>query len=53
LTVRIAYVDFDGARALTAVEQLGPEGTIDKEFLGYYCSNVLEALDRLTDWLNR
>jgi len=52
LTVRIAYVDFDGARALSAVEHMGPEGVIDAEFLGLYCANVLEALNRLAGWLS-
>ena len=43
LTARLAYVDFDGARALRAV---------DDEFLKDPCGRILEAADRIIGWLN-
>ena len=52
LTARIAYVDFDGARAIAAAEQIPPDQTLDLNFLETYCRNCLEAVDRLCSWLN-
>ncbi len=51
LTARVAYVDFDGARALAALEVLGPEATVDEPFLRTHCGQVLEAHERLAGWL--
>jgi aspartate aminotransferase len=51
LTARLAYVNFDGARALAAAEALPPDRPIDKEFLERYCARTLEAADRLAQWL--
>ncbi len=51
LTARIAYVDFDGARALAAIEQL-PRGTVPNEqFLREYAPNVVIAVERILEWL--
>ena len=51
LTARIAYVDFDGARALAAAEVLPRDRPLDERFLQTYCVQVLQAMDRLCDWL--
>jgi aspartate aminotransferase len=51
LTVRIAYVDFDGARALAALEVLGAEAPVTEDFLRAHCAAVLEAHERLVAWL--
>jgi aspartate aminotransferase len=51
LTARIAYVDFDGARALAAVEQLPRDAQLDEGFLRTNCPLVLEAIDRLVAWV--
>jgi aspartate aminotransferase len=51
LTTRIAYVDFDGAKALAAAEQIGLESPIEEEFLRTHCSNVITATDKLCDWV--
>jgi aspartate aminotransferase len=53
LTARIAYVDFDGARALAAAETLPRHEALDDAFLRAYCAPVLTALDRLCDWITR
>lgn len=52
LTARIAYVDFDGARALAALEVLGADASVDEGFLRTHCAAVVEAHERLADWLS-
>jgi aspartate aminotransferase len=51
LTARLAFVDFDGARALAAAEQIPAEQELGEEFLRQYCEKVLTAIDRLCNWL--
>ncbi len=52
LTARLAYVDFDGVRAIAAVEQMKNNSVIKaEEFLEIYCSNTLEAVDLICAWL--
>ncbi|MFH1681152.1 MAG: aminotransferase class I/II-fold pyridoxal phosphate-dependent enzyme [Candidatus Eisenbacteria bacterium] len=51
LTARIAYVDFDGARALAAVEQMPRDAVLDEEFLSAYAGNVTEAVGRIAAWV--
>jgi len=50
LTARLAYVDFDGARALAAIEVLPRDRAIGEDFLRTYCDRTLQAMDRLCDW---
>ncbi|MBT8494559.1 MAG: pyridoxal phosphate-dependent aminotransferase, partial [Deltaproteobacteria bacterium] len=50
LTVRIAYVDFDGAAALEAARDLGE---LDETFVRQYCANVVLAIEALCAWLGR
>ena len=49
LTVRMAYVDFDGAKALAAVDTNRP---IDQEFLLAHCPKLVGAMNSIDDWLN-
>jgi aspartate aminotransferase len=51
LTARIAYVDFDGARALAAAERRPHDGPLGDRFLHDYTSAVVEAIQRMTDWV--
>lgn len=51
LTVRMAFVDFDGACALAAAEQIPAEQELDSEFLRQYCERSLTAIDRICGWL--
>ena len=51
LTVRFAYVDFDGARALEAVSVIPREQPLEETFLRGYTPRVLAAMERLTTWL--
>ncbi len=50
-TVRLAYVDFDGARALAAAETISPEDPLTEEFTKTYCSHMLEGTNKIVDWL--
>jgi len=51
LAARLAYVDFDGARALAALEGMPAATTIDEEFLRTYCGQVMRAVELLADWV--
>lgn len=51
LTARLSYVDFDGARAMAALEAAGPTREVDAEFLEHYCGRTLEAVARLAKWM--
>jgi aspartate aminotransferase len=51
LTTRLAYVDFDGARAMAAAIQVPYHKDLDEEFLRYYCSAPLTAVERICDWI--
>ncbi len=53
LTARLAYVDFDGARALAAAEKIPSQSGVDTDFLKTYCGGVLTALNRIFEWLHK
>ena len=52
LTARIAYVNFDGARALAMAQLTPADKPLDEEFLRNCCSGVLRAIDLICDWFN-
>ncbi len=52
LSARIALVDFDGAQALHALHQMAPEASLGDDFLRDHCTKVVQAVDRLCDWLH-
>lgn len=51
LTARIACVDFDGARALAAAEQISSEQELGEDFLVTYCEKVTTATTIMCEWL--
>jgi len=51
LTARLAYVDFDGARALEAAERLPPDAPIEPSFVQAHCGPSLDAVDHICQWL--
>jgi len=53
LSARLACVDFDGAKALAALEVLPPNAEVGPELLARLCGNVLEGTDRMAEWLAR
>jgi aspartate aminotransferase len=52
LTARIAYVDFDGARALAAAEQVAADTALGGDFLESWCGRMLTAVDRICHWMH-
>jgi aspartate aminotransferase len=51
LTARLAYVDFDGARALQASKAEPFEKQLPDDFIDKWCSNVIEAVDKIVHWV--
>jgi aspartate aminotransferase len=51
LTARLAYVNFDGCRALAAAEAIPAHEPLNEEFLRRRCAATLEAFERLCAWL--
>lgn len=52
LTARLALVDFDGARALAALEERAEGDPVDDSFLDEHCGVVLQAVDLLSEWVS-
>lgn len=50
LTARLAYVDFDGARALEAVAVIPREQPLDETFLRRHAPRVVEAIELICAW---
>ncbi|MFQ5606619.1 MAG: pyridoxal phosphate-dependent aminotransferase, partial [Candidatus Zixiibacteriota bacterium] len=53
LTARMAYVDFDGAGALRASEEIGLDDDLTSDFCERHCGRVVEAMSRIVEWVNR
>jgi len=53
LTMRIAYVDFDGRAAMDASRAAPPGSDLGEDFVRAYCGRVWEAVDRLCEWIGR
>ncbi len=53
LTARLAYVDFDGSKALAAGETISPDKPLPDTFAEQYCRRVTEAIRLLADWLSQ
>tara|TARA_Y100001934_G_scaffold283134_1_gene400703 strand:+ start:2399 stop:3682 length:1284 start_codon:yes stop_codon:yes gene_type:complete len=51
LTLRQAFVDFDGQGALDGAAAVPAEQSLDENFLRQYCGNCTTAMDRIVDWL--
>jgi len=51
LTARMAYVDFDGGRALSASETIPLDQPLPDEFIDQWCPKVIEATRILINWL--
>ena len=51
LTARIAYVDFDGARALAASQRIPLDRELEETFLRTYCKASVEAVDLICAWI--
>ena len=51
LSVRIAFVDFDGARAMAALETRPQGEPVGQALLATHCQNVLAAMERIARWV--
>ena len=51
-TARMAYVNFDGGRALEAASTVPLDDLLSENFLRSYCGDVLNAVGRVSNWLN-
>lgn len=51
LTARLAYVDFDGAKALAASELTPLDKPLPDNFTQIYCWTVIEAVKKIVDWI--
>jgi aspartate aminotransferase len=51
LTARLAYVNFDGKKALEAAYQIPSELPLNEHFLYSYCAGPLVATEALCNWL--
>lgn len=51
LTARMAYVDFDGARMLSALANQEKAYQPDVEFLETHCPNVVKAIRKICEWV--
>ena len=50
LTARLAYVNFDGAKALSASETIPLDQPLPDDFFNRWCGDVLEATQRIVEW---
>ena len=51
LTARLAYVNFDGAKALSASETIPLDQPLSDDFFNRWCGDVLEATQRVVEWV--
>jgi aspartate aminotransferase len=52
LTARLAYVNFDGAKALAASETLPLDQELPEDFIELWCEDVIDATQHIVDWLS-
>ncbi len=52
LTARLAYVNFDGAKALSMSETIPLSEKLPKDFADNYCISVIQAVQKIADWVN-
>ncbi len=51
LNARMAYVDFDGAKALAATETMPLDEPLPDNFTNVWCHNVVKATDLMCEWI--
>ncbi|RMD59819.1 aminotransferase class I/II-fold pyridoxal phosphate-dependent enzyme [Candidatus Parcubacteria bacterium] len=51
LVARLAYVDFDGKRALAASRHLGLNRSLPADFSQHYCRRTLEGCQKIKHWI--
>jgi len=51
LTARIAYVDFDGVKTMSAALHLKNKEDINEEFIRVHCGDMIKAIELICDWV--
>jgi aspartate aminotransferase len=51
LSARLAYVDFDGAKALDASKEVGLQQPLGPAYSRHHFSKTLEGIDKLCEWV--
>jgi aspartate aminotransferase len=51
LTARIAYVNFDGAKALSASETIPIDQPLSEEFIKTFCPGTISATEKIVEWV--
>jgi len=52
LTARLAYVNFDGIKALTASETIPLDHPLPDDFIDHWCFHTIEGIRLMVDWAN-
>ncbi|MBF0229083.1 MAG: aminotransferase class I/II-fold pyridoxal phosphate-dependent enzyme [Desulfamplus sp.] len=53
LTLRLAYIDFDGAKALTASETIPLDQPLPDDFAETWCNNTIKAINLMVEWIKQ
>jgi len=51
LTARLAYVNFDGAKALAISETIPLSESLPDDFAENYCTSVIQGVSKIADWV--
>ena len=52
LTARLAFVNFDGSKALAMSETIPLSENLPEDFAKNYCISVIQAVQKIADWVN-
>lgn len=52
LTARLAYVNFDGSKALAMSETIPLSENLPEDFADNYCISVIQGVQKIADWAN-
>lgn len=53
LTLRLAYVNFDGARALSSASAVPLTNELPSDFLENNCRSTIHAIERIAEWVGK
>ena len=53
ISARLSYVDFDGAKAMSASRNYPLREPLPNEFTHRWCGQVIEAVEKLVVWVNK
>src|SRR5690606_3529043 len=53
ISARLSYVDFDGAKAMSASRNYPLHDQLPEDFTKRWCGQVIEAVEKLVEWVNR